>query len=60
VLDAGYEFHVCNGIYIYHWYRADDPYEHSKKTIESLEKFHYENLKIMIDPFAADKIKNNH
>jgi hypothetical protein len=46
VLDAGYEFHVCNGIYIYHWYRADDPYEHSKKTIESLEKVHYESLKL--------------
>ena len=46
LLDAGHEFHVCNGIYLYHWYRADQPYDHSSKTIESLEKVHYESLKL--------------
>ena len=46
LLDAGHEFHVCNGIYLYHWYKADQPYDHSSKTIESLEKVHYESLKL--------------
>jgi hypothetical protein len=42
----GMSFTCVMGYILYHWYRADDPYEHSKKTIESLEKFHYENLKL--------------
>ena len=44
ILDAGHEFHVCNGIYIYHWYKADNPYDHSIKTIDALEEHHFKTI----------------
>jgi len=46
IVRAGHEFRVCNGIYIFHWYRFDDPYPHSKKVMDSLENIHYKTLKL--------------
>ena len=46
IIEAGHEFHVVNGIYMYHWYRADNPYEHSKQTIASLEEAHFKSIKL--------------
>ena len=46
IVNAGYEFRVCNGIYIYHWYRADDPYPHSKHVMKQVEDIHYQTLKL--------------
>ena len=44
IVNAGYEFRVCNGIYVFHWYRFDNPYPHSKSTMEELEQIHYNSL----------------
>ena len=46
IVNAGYEFRVCNGIYIFHWYRFDDPYPHSKQVMEQVEQIHYNQLKL--------------
>ena len=46
IIESGHEFHVVNGIYMYHWYRADNPYEHSKQTINSLEEEHFKTIKL--------------
>jgi len=46
ILESGHEFHVVNGIYMYHWYRADNPYPHSKQTMDSLEEFHFKSLRL--------------
>jgi|TARA_R100001460_G_scaffold14654_5_gene32751 SAM-dependent methyltransferase len=46
IVEGGHEFHVVNGIYIYHWYKADDPYPHSKKVIDMLEDEHFNSLKL--------------
>lgn len=40
-------FYIMNGIYVYHWYRADDPYPH---TADALKK---------IDDAFADSNKQN-
>ena len=46
IVESGHEFHVVDGIYIYHWYKADDPYPHSKKVIDMLEDEHFNCLKL--------------
>jgi len=46
VRDAGHEFRIADGIYIFHWYRYDAPYEHSKPAIEQLEQIHFDTLRI--------------
>ena len=46
-------FHIMNGLYVYHWYRADNPYSHGHKRIvkinKSYQKYNKEN-------FDLDKI----
>lgn len=44
IINAGHEFRVCNGIYVFHWYRHDQPYDHSKKKMEQLEQLHFDKL----------------
>jgi glycosyltransferase involved in cell wall biosynthesis len=46
IIDAGYEFRIANGIYVFHWYRADAPYKHSKHILQQLEKAHYNSLRL--------------
>ncbi len=46
IIEAGYEFRVANGIYVFHWYRADKPYEHSKNTLQQLEAAHYNSIRL--------------
>ena len=46
-------FHIMNGVYVYHWYRADNPYAHSSETIEHMDKI-YKNKNS--DKFELDKI----
>jgi SAM-dependent methyltransferase len=40
IVESQYDFCICNGIYVYHWYKAEKPYEHSEATIKSLEDAH--------------------
>ena len=40
IVESKYDFCICNGIYVYHWYKAEKPYEHSEATIQSLEDAH--------------------
>ena len=46
LVHAGHEFRVCNGIYIFHWYRFDDPYPHSKQVMDQIERLHYNQLQL--------------
>lgn len=46
IVEAGHEWRVCDGVYIFHWYKADEPYEHSKAAIQSLEDYHLNQLKL--------------
>jgi hypothetical protein len=46
VRDAGHEFRIADGIYIFHWYRYDAPYPHSKASMEQLEQIHFDTLRI--------------
>ena len=46
-------FHIMNGVYVYHWYKADDPYERCWKKFEAIdEKYKQENK----DNFDLNKI----
>ena len=31
-------FHIMNGVYVYHWYKADDPYKRCHKKFEAIDK----------------------
>ena len=46
IIDAGYEFRVANGIYLFHWYRADLPYDNSKDVLQQLESAHYNSIRL--------------
>lgn len=38
-------FHIMNGVYVYHWYRASDPYTRTASTMDSVrEDFRNEKL----------------
>ena len=46
-------FHIMNGVYVYHWYKADDPYERCRKKFEAInERYERENK----DNFDLNKI----
>jgi hypothetical protein len=37
-------FHIMNGVYVYHWYKADDPYERCRKKFKAInERYEKEN-----------------
>lgn len=37
-------FHIMNGVYVYHWYKADDPYDRCRKKFEAIdERYKKEN-----------------
>ena len=37
-------FHIMNGVYVYHWYKADDPYERCHKKLKAInERYEKEN-----------------
>lgn len=37
-------FHIMNGVYVYHWYKADDPYERCREKLEAIDrKYKQEN-----------------
>ena len=46
IIDAGYEFRIANGIYVFHWYRAESPYEHAKHSLQQLEIAHYNSIRL--------------
>jgi hypothetical protein len=46
VRNAGYEFRIADGIYIFHWYRHDSPYNHSKLAMVQLEEIHFNTLRL--------------
>ena len=46
VRNAGYEFRIADGIYIFHWYRYDAPYDHSKHVMSQLETVHFNNIQL--------------
>jgi len=31
-------FNIMNGVYVYHWYKADDPYKRCHKKFEAIDK----------------------
>tara|TARA_R100001460_G_scaffold94115_1_gene136167 strand:- start:111 stop:731 length:621 start_codon:yes stop_codon:yes gene_type:complete len=46
IINAGHEFRVVDGIYVYHWYKADDPYKETQKAIDILEDEHFNGLQL--------------
>ena len=38
-----------NGIYVYHWYRADNPYSHTKEALKRLDDDFIKNNKTNFD-----------
>ena len=46
VRNAGYEFRIADGIYIFHWYRHDSPYSHSKLAMVQLSELHFNTLRL--------------
>lgn len=42
-------FYIMNGIYIYHWYRADDPYPHTTEKMEKLNAYYSKHNKTNFD-----------
>ena len=51
-------FAIMDGIYVYHWYRHDNPYESSKNTLNKIRE-EYENF-IKKNDFCYDDIKLLH
>ena len=51
------KFCIMNGLYLYHWYRYDNQYKHSKKRLNQLQR-NYNNNKESLslnDIFLYDK-----
>ena len=46
VRNAGHEFRIADGIYIFHWYRHDSPYNHSKVVMSQLSEIHFNSLRL--------------
>ncbi len=42
-------FSIMNGIYVYHWYRADDPYPHTADSLKKLDDDFAKNNKTNFD-----------
>ena len=36
-------FHIMNGVYVYHWYKADNPYKRCRKKFKAINE-RYENM----------------
>ena len=51
------KFCILNGVYLYHWYRYDNQYKHSKKILNQLQKTWDENKQNLSldDIFLYDK-----
>jgi GT2 family glycosyltransferase len=46
-------FHIMNGVYVYHWYRADNPYPHGNKRIRKINKTYQKHNK---ENFELNKV----
>jgi len=46
-------FHIMNGLYVYHWYRADNPYSHGHKRIVKINKTYQKHNK---ENFELNKV----
>jgi GT2 family glycosyltransferase len=42
--DNNIKIAIMNGIYVYHWYRQDDPYQHAKIWFDRLAKINKETV----------------
>jgi len=45
ILESGHKAFICDGIYVYHWYRYDEPVDYSRPVLKKLEKNYLENIK---------------
>ena len=50
------KFCILNGVYVYHWYRFDNKYRHSRKLLDRLQRMFKTNKDLTFDDiFLFDK-----
>ena len=49
-------FHIMNGVYVYHWYKADNPYKRCRKKFKAInERYEKENkFKLSLEIIAIE------